>query len=124
MQPTTFHPEIVILDVMLPGIDGWEVCRRLRQESEVGILMLTARGDVDDRVNGLEMGADDYLVKPFKVKELLARVRSILRRRRVALPHMLQSGDLRLRSRKPRSNARAMPRCVSPPASSRSWNYS
>ncbi|MBA3947161.1 MAG: response regulator transcription factor [Herpetosiphonaceae bacterium] len=92
----TFHPEVVILDVMLPDVDGWEVCRRLRQESEVGILMLTARGDVDDRVNGLEMGADDYLVKPFKFKELLARVRSILRRRRIALPHILQSGELRL----------------------------
>ncbi len=92
----TFHPEVVILDVMLPGVDGWEVCRRLRKESEVGIIMLTARGELDDRVNGLEMGADDYLVKPFKFKELLARVRSILRRRRIALPHILQSGELRL----------------------------
>lgn len=92
----TFHPAVVVLDVMLPVLDGLEVCRRLRAQSEVGILMLTARGEVDDRVMGLETGADDYLVKPFKFKELLARIRAILRRRRIALPHILQTGDLRL----------------------------
>lgn len=91
-----FHPDVVVLDLMLPGLDGLEVCRRLRMESEVSILMLTARGDVEDRVTGLDMGADDYLVKPFKFKELLARIRAILRRRRMALPHILQLGDLRL----------------------------
>ncbi|HEY0737042.1 MAG TPA: response regulator transcription factor [Herpetosiphonaceae bacterium] len=92
----TFQPALVVLDLMLPGIDGLEVCRRLHLESDVAILMLTARGELDDRVSGLEMGADDYLVKPFKFKELLARIRAILRRRRIAVPHVLQLGDLRL----------------------------
>ena len=92
----SFHPEVVVLDLMLPGLDGLEVCRRLRAHGDVGILMLTARAEVDERVNGLETGADDYLVKPFKFKELLARIRSILRRRRIALPHMLHVGNLKL----------------------------
>jgi DNA-binding response OmpR family regulator len=92
----TFSPDVVVLDLMLPELDGLEVCRRLRATGDVGILMLTARGDVDDRVTGLETGADDYLTKPFKFKELLARVRAILRRRRIALPHVLQIGHLRL----------------------------
>ncbi len=73
-------PALVILDLMLPGIDGLEVCRRVRQSSRVPILMLTARGDETDRVVGLEMGADDYLPKPFSTRELLARIRAILRR--------------------------------------------
>lgn len=73
-------PDLVILDLMLPGIDGLEVCRRLRQSSRVPILMLTARGDETDRIVGLEMGADDYLPKPFNARELLARIRAILRR--------------------------------------------
>lgn len=89
-----FHPDVVVLDVMLPIVDGLEVCRRLRAGSEVGILMLSARGELDDRVLGLETGADDYLVKPFKFKELLARIRSILRRRRIALPNVIRCGDL------------------------------
>lgn len=71
---------LVILDVMLPGIDGFEVCRRLRARSSVPVLMLTARDDEIDRVVGLEIGADDYLVKPFSMRELLARVRAMLRR--------------------------------------------
>lgn len=70
----------VILDVMLPEMDGFEVCRRIRQTSEVPVLMLTARGDVTDRVVGLELGADDYIAKPFSPRELVARVRTILRR--------------------------------------------
>ena len=92
----TFSPDVVVLDLMLPGLDGLQVCGRLRATSDVGILMLTARTTVDDRVIGLESGADDYLVKPFKFKELLARVRAILRRRRIALPHVVQIDDLRL----------------------------
>ncbi|MCP4895702.1 MAG: response regulator, partial [bacterium] len=72
--------ELVILDLMLPGLDGLEVCRRLRGASRVPILMLTARGDMTDRIVGLEMGADDYLPKPFDARELLARIRAILRR--------------------------------------------
>jgi DNA-binding response OmpR family regulator len=72
---------LVILDVMLPGIDGFEVCRRLRQRSAVPILMLTAKADEVDRVVGLELGADDYLTKPFSMRELVARVKALLRRR-------------------------------------------
>lgn len=73
-------PDLLLLDLMLPGIDGFEVCRVLRRESSLPILMLTARGDEIDRVVGLEMGADDYLIKPFSMRELLARVKALLRR--------------------------------------------
>ena len=73
-------PDLVILDVMLPGLDGFEICRILRRESGVPILMLTARGEEVDRVVGLELGADDYVTKPFSMRELLARVRNLLRR--------------------------------------------
>jgi DNA-binding response OmpR family regulator len=73
-------PDMVVLDIMLPGMDGWEVCRRLRQESTVPIIMLTARGQEIDRVLGLELGADDYLPKPFSFRELLARIRAVFRR--------------------------------------------
>jgi DNA-binding response OmpR family regulator len=73
--------DVIILDVMLPDLDGFEVCRRLRAESDVPILMLTARGEATDRVVGLELGADDYVPKPFNPRELLARLRAILRRR-------------------------------------------
>src|ERR1700692_2463326 len=75
-------PDAVILDLMLPDTDGLEICRQLRARSEGPILMLTARGDPRDRVVGLEMGADDYLPKPFEPRELLARLRAILRRSR------------------------------------------
>jgi len=74
------QPHLIVLDVMLPGIDGCEVCRRIRHESAVPIIMLTARGDEFDRVLGLEMGADDYLPKPFSFRELLARIHATLRR--------------------------------------------
>jgi two-component system phosphate regulon response regulator OmpR len=73
-------PDIVILDVMLPGMDGFEVCRRIREISRVPIIMLTARGDVTDRIVGLELGADDYLPKPFEPRELVARIQAVLRR--------------------------------------------
>ena len=76
----SLSPDLVILDVMLPGINGFEVCRRIRQDSQIPIIMLTARGDVMDRVAGLEIGADDYLPKPFEPRELVARIQSILRR--------------------------------------------
>ena len=72
--------DAVVLDVMMPGIDGFEVLRRLRQRSSVPVVMLTARGDDTDRIVGLEMGADDYLPKPFNPRELLARIRAVLRR--------------------------------------------
>ncbi|WNR43551.1 response regulator transcription factor [Paenibacillus roseipurpureus] len=81
-QMLVTEPQLVILDVMMPQIDGWEVVRRVRESgSEVPILMLTAKDDISDRVKGLDLGADDYLVKPFALEELLARVRVLLRRR-------------------------------------------
>ena len=78
------HPGIVILDVMLPDMDGFEACRTIRRSSAVPILMLTARGEVTDRVVGLELGADDYMPKPFEPRELVARIQAILRRGRTA----------------------------------------
>ena len=77
---TSMSPDLVMLDVMLPSMDGFDVCRILRRNSSVPILMLTARGEEDDRVNGLNIGADDYVTKPFSMPELLARVRNLLRR--------------------------------------------
>ncbi len=74
------QPALVVLDLMLPGLDGWEVCKRLRAESDVPIIMLTARSDDIDRIVGLELGADDYVTKPFNPRELVARVRAVLRR--------------------------------------------
>lgn len=79
-------PELVVLDVMLPGMDGLQVCRELRAESTVPILLLSAKGEEIDRVIGLEIGADDYLSKPFAMRELMARVRAMLRRSRMAAP--------------------------------------
>ncbi len=73
-------PHIVILDIMLPGIDGWQVCREIRKVSNIPIIMLTAKGETFDKVLGLELGADDYMVKPFEPKELVARVKAVLRR--------------------------------------------
>jgi DNA-binding response OmpR family regulator len=73
-------PRLVVLDLMLPGMDGWEVCRRVRAQSDVPIIMLTARSDDIDKIVGLELGADDYLTKPFNPRELTARVKAILRR--------------------------------------------
>jgi DNA-binding response OmpR family regulator len=90
------EPDLVILDIMMPGIDGLEVSRRLRQASGVPILLLTAKGTVADRVAGLDSGADDYLVKPFAFDELLARVRALLRRRQPAELETLKFGDLSL----------------------------
>jgi DNA-binding response OmpR family regulator len=75
--------DLILLDVMLPGMDGFSVCQRIRQFSTVPIIMLTAKGEEDERVKGLDMGADDYLVKPFSAMELLARVRAVLRRAQV-----------------------------------------
>ena len=74
------QPDIVLLDIMLPVMDGWSVCARIREMSKTPIIMLTAKGEVQDRVSGLEMGADDYIVKPFEMKELIARINAVLRR--------------------------------------------
>ncbi len=74
------NPDVILLDIMLPILDGWQVCRKVRETSRVPIIMLTAKGETFDKVNGLEMGADDYIVKPFEVKELLARIHAVMRR--------------------------------------------
>lgn len=95
-------PDLVVLDLMLPGIDGLEVCRRLRALAPVPVIMLTARSDESDRVIGLELGADDYITKPFSPKELVARVRAVLRRASGPLaaapggPLVLEDDDLRV----------------------------
>ena len=73
-------PDLILLDVMLPGLDGWQVCREIRKKSNVPIIMLTAKGETFDKVLGLELGADDYVVKPFDNKEIIARVKAVLRR--------------------------------------------
>ena len=73
-------PSLVVLDVMLPGMDGWEVLAKLREESAVPVIMLTAKGDTTDRIQGLDLGADDYMAKPFEAKELIARIKAVMRR--------------------------------------------
>ncbi len=91
-----FVPDLVVLDLGLPRLDGIEVCRRLRADSDVPILMLTARSETEDRVEGLDSGADDYLAKPFERRELLARIRALLRRRPPRGAASLEVGDLSL----------------------------
>jgi DNA-binding response OmpR family regulator len=91
-----FVPDLVVLDLGLPRLDGVEVCRRLREDGDVPILMLTARAETDDRVAGLDSGADDYLVKPFERQELLARIRALLRRRPPRGAASIEVGDLQL----------------------------
>ena len=90
------HPDLVVLDLMLPEISGWDVCRLLRKESDVPIIMLTARDDTTDKIVGLELGADDYVTKPFDPKELISRVRAVLRRfeSRAVSPHIINVGNL------------------------------
>ena len=95
-ESTVFEPDAVILDLGLPKLDGVDVCRRMREDGDVPILMLTARDGLDDRVVGLDSGADDYLVKPFEREELLARLRALLRRRPPRGSAFLVAGDLRL----------------------------
>lgn len=93
-------PDLVVLDVMLPGIDGMDVCEILRMESDVPIIMLTAKGDHPDRVQGLERGADDYIVKPFDADELVARARAVLRRYEGRVQATIKCGKLSLNERK------------------------
>lgn len=92
-----YNPNLVLLDLMLPGIDGYEVCREIRKTSSVPIIMLSAKGEVFDKVLGLELGADDYMIKPFDSKELVARVKAVLRRLNAAPAPVMepapQSGD-------------------------------
>ncbi len=89
----TFKPNLVLLDLMLPGIDGYQVCRELRTRSQVPIIMLSAKGEVFDKVLGLEMGADDYMEKPFDSKELVARVKAVLRRYKPQTQEAPESND-------------------------------
>ena len=74
------NPELVLLDIMLPGMDGWQICREIRKTSQTPIIMLTAKGETFDKVLGLELGADDYITKPFETKEVIARIKAVLRR--------------------------------------------
>lgn len=85
-EVSSFAPDLILLDLMLPGIDGYQVCREVRQKSQTPIIMLSAKGEVFDKVLGLELGADDYLEKPFDTKELVARVKAVLRRYKAAPP--------------------------------------
>jgi len=105
------HPDLVILDWMLPGMDGLEVCRRLRTGGSLPILMLTAKDTVQDRVQGLDAGADDYLVKPFNLDELLARMRALLRRTQTERNQVYQFADLTMDSvsRQVTRNGRLIP---------------
>lgn len=77
---SALNPDMVLLDVMLPGLDGWQVCREIRKKSNAPIIMITAKGETFDKVLGLELGADDYIVKPFDTKEVIARIKAVLRR--------------------------------------------
>ncbi|NLZ80753.1 MAG: response regulator transcription factor [Clostridiales bacterium] len=89
-----FSPNLVLLDLMLPGMDGYQVCRELRKTSSIPIIMLSAKGEVFDKVLGLELGADDYMIKPFDSKELVARVKAVLRRYQQVIPALpKESGD-------------------------------
>ena len=88
-----FQPNLILLDLMLPGIDGYQVCREIRQKSDVPIIMLSAKGETFDKVLGLELGADDYIIKPFDSKELVARVRAVLRRFQVKEPAPAPSNE-------------------------------
>lgn len=88
--------DLVVLDVMMPGLDGWQVLARLRQDSAIPVLFLTARDDVADRIKGLDLGADDYLVKPFSFAELLARIRTLLRRGPLREEERLEIADLQI----------------------------
>ena len=89
----SFNPNLVLLDLMLPGIDGYQVCREIRTSSQVPIIMLSAKGEVFDKVLGLEMGADDYMEKPFDSKELVARVKAVLRRYKPQIQEVQESDD-------------------------------
>ena len=82
----TIQPDIILLDIMLPGMDGWQICREIRQSSDTPIIMLTAKGETFDKVLGLELGADDYITKPFETKEVVARIKAVLRRTATQTP--------------------------------------
>ena len=93
----TYSPNLILLDLMLPGIDGYQVCREIRKSSQVPIIMLSAKGEVFDKVLGLELGADDYIIKPFDAKEMVARVKAVLRRF-PAVPAAAAAADSEIKS--------------------------
>jgi len=90
----SFKADIVILDIMMPNMDGWELCREIRKHYDIPLLMLTAKGDTTQKVKGFELGTDDYLVKPFEPAELVARVKALLKRYRIAISQTVQVGQL------------------------------
>jgi two-component system OmpR family response regulator len=90
----TVRADLVILDVMMPEMDGWELCRRLRQSGDLPLLILTAKGETNDKVKGFQLGSDDYLVKPFEPAEMVARVKALMNRYRIATSQMVRVGDL------------------------------
>ncbi|WP_433707603.1 response regulator transcription factor [Paenibacillus illinoisensis] len=99
----SFHPQVMILDVMMPRLDGYGVCRRLEDREDIGIILLTVKNDIVDKIVGLEMGADDYMTKPFEIRELLARVKALMRRVEKSSPppdeqknQAIVNGDLRI----------------------------
>ena len=98
-----YSPNLVLLDLMLPGIDGYQVCREIRAKSDTPIIMLSAKGEVFDKVLGLELGADDYMIKPFDSKELVARVKAVLRRYQALFPRILTKSSIYKRTA-PRPN--------------------
>ena len=92
-----FQPNLILLDLMLPGIDGYQVCRELRSTSQVPIIMLSAKGEIFDKVLGLELGADDYISKPFRLRELMARIKTVLRRSKGAATEEIRINGLTVR---------------------------
>ncbi len=90
----SFKADLVILDIMMPNMDGWELCREIRKQFDVPLLMLTAKGDTAQKVKGFELGTDDYLVKPFEPAELVARIKALLKRYRIAISQTVQVGEL------------------------------
>lgn len=90
---STYNPDLILLDLMLPGMDGYEICREIRKTSNVPIIMLSAKGEIFDKVLGLELGADDYIIKPFDTKELVARVKAVLRRTSFIKPGTITSNE-------------------------------
>lgn len=92
----TLKADLVVLDVMMPNMDGWELCRRLREDYDLPLLMLTAKGEISQKIKGFQLGTDDYLVKPFEPLELTARVIALLKRYRIAAAQSIQAGELHM----------------------------
>lgn len=88
--------DLALVDVMMPGLDGWEVCREIRERSDTPVVMLTAKGEMDDKLLGFSLGADDYVVKPFAPPELVARIKALLKRFRIATSQVVEVGEVRL----------------------------